>query len=129
MVAESQQFIQGSTTYGRKYNDRVCEAGDDFRSVDRLVYLTFRNSKIASGIFGEEDFSTRIRRRTLSLRAVFPVFDGVGLAFNGSGKGLRSERSLHGMRRDGRVGSSGQVRESLGPPLVCGGLSCGEGGG
>ncbi|MDA8150384.1 MAG: hypothetical protein M0041_04500 [Nitrospiraceae bacterium] len=46
----------------------------------------------------------------MSLRAVFPVFDGVGLALNGVGKGLRSERSLHGeeKRRTGRVIGSGQ---------------------
>ncbi len=71
---------------------------------------TFRNSKFASGIFGEEDFSTRMRRHTYRLRTVFPVFDGVGLALNGSWKGLRSERSLHGdaKRRTGRVIGSGQ---------------------
>ena len=91
--------------------------------------LTFWKSKFASGIFAGQDFSTRIRRRISRLRAVFPVFDGVRLALESSEKCLGSERSLQGMRRGGRVGSSGQVREARCPPLVCGGLSQGGGGG
>ena len=98
-------------------------------SRDCFLTLHFATRKLRRGFLRGRIFSTRIRRRTSCLRAVFPVFDGVGLALNGSRKGLRSERSLQGMRRDGRVGSSGQVRESLSPPLVCGGLSWEEGGG
>ena len=74
------------------------------------MILHFATRKLRRGFLRGRIFSTRIRRRTSRLRAGFPVFDGVGLAFNGSGKGLRSERSLHGdaKRRTGRVIGSGQ---------------------
>ena len=42
MVAEPQQFSQGSTPHGREYTDRVCEAKDDFRPAAELLRMGAR---------------------------------------------------------------------------------------